>query len=107
MPLMHALERQRFSERGARPQVLCMGDHLAVMLLCLQAGQELRAPDDDTMETLFCVLAGAGEIVEGDERHAVKVGDVVVVPAGTQKALVAGDGTMSVLGVRHLGGRDA
>lgn len=107
MPLMRALERQRFSERGPRPQVLSMGDHLAVMLLCLQAGQELRAPEDDTAETLFCVLVGAGEIVEGDERHAVAVGDVVVVPAGTQKALVAGGGPMSVLGVRDLGGRDA
>lgn len=107
MPLIRALERQRFSERGARPQVLHMGDHLAVMLLCLQGHQELRAPDDDATETLFCVLAGEGEVVEGDERHAVGVGDVVVVPAGTQKALVARGETMSVLGVRSLGGSDA
>jgi quercetin dioxygenase-like cupin family protein len=107
VPLMLALERQRFSERGPRPQVLHMGDHLAVMLLCLQGGQELRAPEGDATETLFCVLAGDGEIVEGGERHAVGVGDVVVVPAGTPKALVANSGTMSVLGVRHLGAPDA
>lgn len=107
MPLTRALERQRFSERGPRPQVMHMGDHLAVMLLCLQHGQELRAPEGDATETLFCVLAGDGEIVEGDDRHAVGVGDVVLVPAGTQKALVAGGATMSVLGVRHLVGRDA
>ncbi len=107
MPLIRALECQCFSERGPRPQVLHMGDHIAVMLLCLQDGQELRAPEGDATETLFCVLAGDGEIVEGDERHRVEVGDVVVVPAGTQKAVVAGGGILSVLGVRHMGGGDA
>ncbi|MDZ7706806.1 MAG: hypothetical protein U5J97_02720 [Trueperaceae bacterium] len=41
-------------------------------------------------------------MVEGERRHAVEAGDVVHVAAGIQKALVAGAGTFTVLGVRSL-----
>lgn len=105
MPLMHALEHQRFSEVGPLPQVLNMGDTFAVMLLCLQTGQELRAPESDDAETLFCVLSGAGTILEGDSEHSTKVGNVVHIPPGVSKALIAPEGNFIVLGVRALKGR--
>ena len=105
MPLMRALARAKFSDAGPRPQALHVGEHQAVMLLCLQRGQELRAPDGNAAETLFTVLDGEGAVIEGEERHAVAAGDVVHVAAGVAKALVAGAGTMTVLGVRHLKGR--
>lgn len=105
MPLIHALARRAFSERGPRPQALHVGENQAVMLLCLQDGQELRAPEGDTGETTFAVLEGEGSVIEGEDHHAVTVGDVVHVAPGITKALVAGAGTMTVLGVRHLAGR--
>jgi len=107
MPLMHALERQTFSDAGPMPQVLNVGKNLAVMLLCLQAGQELRAPESDGAETLFCVLAGAGTILEGDKEHTAEVGDIVHIPVNTPKALIAQGNTFTVLGVRVLKGRHA
>lgn len=107
MPLVRALQKLRFSEKGPLPQVLHLSDAFAVMLLCLQSGQALRAPESDAAETIFCVLAGDGFIEEGGERHPVSVGDVVIIPTATTKALIASEGTMSVLGVRHLGRRRA
>lgn len=102
MPLVHALTRQKFSDAGPVPQVLNMGKRQAVMLLCLQKEQELRAPESDTAETLFYVLAGSGRILEGEVEHQVEHGDVVHIPLGTSKALIAGSGTFSVLGVRAM-----
>lgn len=105
MPHVRALEKRQFSEAGPLPQVLSVGENLAVMLLCLQQGQELRAPEGDGSETLFSVLSGEGLVIEGKTRHAVAAGDVVHVMPGETKALIAADGEMSVLGVRHLKGR--
>ena len=107
MPLIRALDRRRFSDAGPRPQALHVGDHQAIMLLCLQNGQVLRAPDGDASETTFTILSGDGVVVEGEDRHAVVTGDVVHVAPGVAKALVAGTGTLTVLGVRHLTGRTA
>lgn len=105
MPLIHALQRRKFSDAGPRPQALQVGEHQALMLLCLQDGQELRAPKNDVAETTFAILEGEGSVIEGEEHHAVATGDVVHIAPGVQKALVAGAGTMTVLGVRHLVGR--
>ncbi|HEX7004600.1 MAG TPA: hypothetical protein VF168_10485 [Trueperaceae bacterium] len=105
MPLIKALARRKFLENGPAPQVLNMGTNLASMLLCLKHGQTLEAPASDASETLFCVLAGSGFVREGSEEHAVETGDVVHVSAGDTKALIAGEGELSVLGVRYLKGR--
>lgn len=102
MPLLKPLDLLRFSERGPVPRPLHMGDGMVVMLLCLQNGQQLVAPDNDLTETIFTVLQGNGFIQENDERHPVAVGDVVHVMPGSTKALIAGEGTFAVLGTRRL-----
>lgn len=104
MPLMHALEKRAFSDAGPVPRPLSIGEGLAAMLLCLQAGQRLEAPADDEAETVFTVLDGGGYVVDGYERFAAVAGDVVHVLPGRAKALEAGSGTFTVLGVRRLGG---
>jgi len=102
VPLIRTVDRARFLDAGPFPQALRIGDRQALMLLCLQNAQELVAPADDRAETTFVVVSGDGFVVEGEERHAVEAGDVVHVAAGIQKALVAGAGTFTVLGVRSL-----
>lgn len=106
MPLIRTSERARFLDAGPYPQALQVGERQAVMLLCLQDGQELVAPSGDRSETTFAVLGGGGWVVEGDRRHAVAPGDVVCIAAGVEKALIAGAGTFTVLGVRALGRTD-
>ncbi len=105
MPLIRSLELQRFSERGPVPRPVSMGDGVAVMLLCLQDGQQIVAPDNDAAETVFTVLGGSGVIREGEELHAVSAGDTVHVLPHVAKSLEAGAGTFTVLGVRRLGER--
>ena len=104
MPLIRTGERLRFLDGGPFPQALQVGDRQAVMLLCLQDGQEIVAPPGDGAETTFVVIGGSGFVVEGEARHAVAEGDVVHVAQGSAKALTAGDGPFTVLGVRSLGG---
>lgn len=105
MPLVKPLEQARYSERGPVPRPLNMGEGMVVMLLCLQKGQELVAPENDLTETVFTVLEGDGFIREDATLHAVSAGDVVHVLPGSTKALVAGEGTFLVLGTRRLKGR--
>lgn len=104
MPLTRALEGRRFSEAGPVPRPISVGDGLATVLLCLRDGQRLQAPLSDDAETVFTVLDGAGFVTDGDERFAVALGDVVHVLPGRSKALEAGDGRFTVLGVRRLAG---
>ena len=107
MPLLEPLQHAKYSERGPVPRPLSMGEGLAVMLLCLQDGQELTAPESDSSETLFTVLDGRGYIREDEKLHAVARGDVVHILPGSRKALIAGEGTFTVLGTRRLKGRAA
>jgi len=104
MPLMRTSEGRLFSQAGPVPRPLSVGDGLAAMLLCLQDGQRLQAPESDDAETVFTVLDGTGFVTDGDERFAVAQGDVVHVLPGRSKALEAGDGRFTVLGVRRMGG---
>ncbi|HLR45763.1 MAG TPA: hypothetical protein VK092_01290 [Deinococcales bacterium] len=105
MPLLKPLDHARYSERGPVPRPLNVGPGLAIMLLCLQKGQELVAPEDDRTETVFTVLEGDGFVTDGDERHAVTAGDVVHILPDSAKVLTAGEGTFTVLGTRRLKGK--
>ena len=100
------LELRRFSEHGPVPRPVSMGSGMAVMLLCLRSGQSLVAPQGDEAETVFTVLDGEGQVREGEALHTVAAGDVVHVLPGEDKALIAGAGTFTVLGVRRLERRD-
>lgn len=104
MPLIRPLEQTRYSGRGPVPRPLKLGEGLVTMLLCLQNGQEIVAPETDRTETVFTVLDGQGFIREDDERHPVTAGDVVHILSGSGKALIAGAGTFAVLGIRRLKG---
>lgn len=105
MPLTRTTEARRFSQAGPVPRPLSVGEGLAAMLLCLQDGQRIEAPESDGGETVFTVLDGSGIVSDGDERFAVAAGDVVHVLPGRSKALEAGRGRFTVLGVRRLAGR--
>ena len=107
MALLKPLDQRRFSEHGPVPRPLSMGDGLAVMLLCLQSGQSLVAPQGDDAETVFTILDGEGSVKEGPATHPVRTGDVVHVMPGDDKSLIAGDGRFTVLGVRRLAERKA
>lgn len=59
-----------------------------VVLGYFEPGQfiPVHAPDSDVAIT---VVSGTGVVRDGDEEHAVEPGDVVVVPAGTDRGVKA------------------
>ena len=106
MPLLNPLTQTQYSEHGPVPRPISLGEGLALMLLCLQDAQELVAPEGDMTETVFTVLEGEGFIVEDGELHEVSTGSVVHILPGSKKALIAGAGTLTVLGTRRLKGKE-
>lgn len=63
-----------------------------VVLGYFEPGQfiPVRAPDSDVAIT---VLSGTGVVRDGDEEHTVGPGDVVAVPAGTERGVRADEDT--------------
>jgi quercetin dioxygenase-like cupin family protein len=62
-----------------------------VVLGYFEPGQfiPVHAPDSDVAIT---VLSGSGIVRDGEDEHAVEPGDVVTVPAGTERGVRANDG---------------
>ena len=60
------------------------------------------------MDELFFILSGAGEYRFGDEKHPVRVGDIVAAPAGTQAHQLINTGAedLRYLGISTMGGVD-
>jgi len=80
-----AYDDEQFSARSA-----FRNDRMKVVLGYFEPDQfiPVHAPDSDVAIT---VRRGTGVIRDGDDEHAVGPGDVVVVPAGEDRGVKAGD----------------
>lgn len=91
--------------RAALTPTVTLGQALRIQSLNSDSRQQLLvAPQGDEAETLFYVLEGEGFVQDGEQRHQVRVSDTVHVRSGARKALVAGDGRLTVMGVRYMTG---
>lgn len=63
-------------------QVLYTGQHLQLVLMALQPGQDIGSETHATHDQFFRIEKGRGEIVIDGATTAVKSGDGIVVPAG-------------------------
>ncbi|MDD5339126.1 MAG: cupin domain-containing protein [Dehalococcoidales bacterium] len=65
-------------------QVLYTGKHAQLVLMCLQPGEEIGNEVHANVDQFFRIEQGeAMFIFKGTEKHQVKDGDAVIVPAGT------------------------
>jgi mannose-6-phosphate isomerase-like protein (cupin superfamily) len=65
-------------------QVLFTGKHLQLVVMCLQAGEEIGNEVHADVDQFFRIEEGQAKFVfDGKEEHFVNPGDAVVVPAGT------------------------
>jgi len=65
-------------------QVLFTGEHLQLVVMCLQAGEEIGNEVHPTVDQFFRIEEGKARFVfNGKEEHLVQTSDAVVVPAGT------------------------
>jgi mannose-6-phosphate isomerase-like protein (cupin superfamily) len=65
-------------------QVLFTGKYAQLVVMCLQPGEEIGNEVHEKVDQFFRIEQGeASFIFGGTEKHLVKDGDAVIVPAGT------------------------
>ncbi len=65
-------------------QVLFTGRYTQLVVMCLQAGEEIGKEIHSSVDQFFRIEKGDAKFVFGDtEEHIVHEGDAVIVPAGT------------------------
>jgi len=65
-------------------KVLFTGQHLQLVVMCLQPKEEIGNEVHADVDQFFRIEEGEARFVfEGKEKHTVRAGEAVVVPAGT------------------------
>ena len=78
-----SIEKQTLSNNYFR-QVLFTGKYAQLVVMCLQPGEEIGNEVHPKVDQFFRIEQGAATFVFNEkEKHLVKNGDAVVVPAGT------------------------
>ena len=65
-------------------RVLWTGKHTQLVVMTIPPGGEIGLETHEHNDQILNFLSGTGEAVVGGETRAVKQGDLVVVPAGTE-----------------------
>jgi mannose-6-phosphate isomerase-like protein (cupin superfamily) len=77
------IEKQTLANNYFR-QVLFTGKHAQLVVMSLKPGEEIGNEVHKTVDQFFRVEQGeAAFVFKGKEKHLVKDGDAVIVPAGT------------------------
>ena len=76
-----------FSNEGAKPQFLLNTESFKVLVVGLEAGQQL--PKHPGEAAMYHFLEGEGLMTVGDEAFAIKPGVTVVVPSGAKRGMNA------------------
>ena len=77
------IEKQTLSNNYFR-QVLFTGKHCQLVVMCLQPGEEIGNEVHANVDQFFRIEQGEATFVfGGNEKHPVKNGEAVIVPAGT------------------------
>ncbi len=69
-------------------QVLYTGQHIQLVLMCLQPGEDIGLEVHAVTDQFLRVEAGTGQVVMNGEAHLIKDGDAFVVPAGTEHNVI-------------------
>jgi mannose-6-phosphate isomerase-like protein (cupin superfamily) len=83
------IEKQTLKNKYFR-QVLFTGKHAQLVLMCLKEGEEIGNEVHPKVDQFFRIEKGELKFVfnNGNETHVVKVGDAVIVPAGTSHNII-------------------
>jgi mannose-6-phosphate isomerase-like protein (cupin superfamily) len=78
-------------------QVLFTGEHLQLVVMCLQPGEEIGNEVHPSVDQFFRLEEGDARFVfNGKEEHLVHASDAVVVPAGTYHNVINASSTQSL-----------
>jgi mannose-6-phosphate isomerase-like protein (cupin superfamily) len=83
-----SIEKQTLSNNYFR-QVLFTGKYSQLVVMCLQPGEEIGNEVHNNVDQFFRIEQGEAAFVFNDkEKHIVKNGDAVIVPAGTRHNVI-------------------
>jgi mannose-6-phosphate isomerase-like protein (cupin superfamily) len=84
-------------DNGYFRRVLFTGEHLQLVVMCLQPGEEIGNEVHPTVDQFFRIEEGDARFVfNGKEEHLVHASDAVVVPAGTYHNVINTSSTQSL-----------
>jgi quercetin dioxygenase-like cupin family protein len=91
-------ELAEFSAVGFGRRTLAETDRLRVVIAALEDGQEipLHAP---ALDLVMTIVEGTGQVMAGESVHAIRAGDVIIVPAGETRGLRATGGRLLAVNV--------
>jgi len=69
-------------------RVLYTGEHLQLVLMSLEPGQEIGAEVHEDHDQFFRIESGQGAVVIDGERTEVKDDDAIIVPAGAEHNVI-------------------
>ena len=90
MPATDFDAERSYDDEGFATSEVFRSDRMKVVCGYFEPGQfiPVHAPDSDVTVT---VVSGTGVVRDGDDEHRVEPGDVVAVPAGTDRGVRADD----------------
>jgi len=69
-------------------KVLYTGKHMQLVLMTLQAGEEIGAEVHETHDQFFRIEAGKGRVVIDDNTYDIEDDDAIIVPAGARHNVI-------------------
>lgn len=69
-------------------QVIYTGQHAQLVLMCLQANEEIGMELHEETDQFFRIEQGEGKVVIEGEEQTITNGDAIIVPAGTQHNVI-------------------
>ncbi|MDG7007524.1 MAG: DUF2249 domain-containing protein [Nitrososphaerota archaeon] len=88
-PVMTSFEKERqYGESAFSPVPVYAAPTYRVLLTYIRAGQFIPVHTPN-IDLIFAVQSGRGTMVAGDERRSIAAGDIVVVPRGVRRGVLA------------------
>lgn len=81
------LENQNFR------QVLFTGQHTQLVLMSIPEGGEIGNEIHEIVDQFFRIESGEGKVIMNGQEQAIRDGDVLVIPAGTEHNVINTGGT--------------
>ena len=81
------IEKETLDNTNFR-EVLYTGEHLQLVLMCLNPGEDIGAETHTTIDQFFRFESGKGKCIINEFEYLVKEGDVIIVPAGSKHNVI-------------------
>ncbi len=84
MPAYFGPIEEQTTENQYFRKVIYTGQHMQLVLMCLQPGEEIGNEVHDNVDQFFRVEQGTAKfVINGSEEHLVRANEAAIIPAGT------------------------